>query len=272
MGGCRCTFRGCQNSTASSPGKHFFHYPTKDPERTKKWITFSNNFSFLDLDDSKLRNRNVCEDHFRVHMFMNIKKERLIRVAYPTLLKILKTGKVYDLEKMKEDNKLDATMTVKSEFDDEFDQYLVEDHENPTIVNLTSEETSSDSTKRESFSLNEQNIADIPIEFCDVNPKSVTQEPVKKIPEKIILTPVKKVLKRPAISENNSIVLTSVPIKKLKPCIKILNSTNIMKTISTETREIEPTISTNITPTTKILNRSLLIATITFESFIPAKC
>lgn len=33
MGGCRCNFRGCENGTATRPGMHFFHFPTKDPTR-----------------------------------------------------------------------------------------------------------------------------------------------------------------------------------------------------------------------------------------------
>lgn len=88
MGGCRCTFRGCDNSTVINPKMHFFHFPYKDVARCKKWAANSGNLDFLDLPDSKLRNKVVCEDHFQDHCFMNFKKERLIKTAVPNLIKL----------------------------------------------------------------------------------------------------------------------------------------------------------------------------------------
>lgn len=49
------------------------------------------------LKEAKLKNQNICEDHFKLHMFMNAKKERLTRFAYPSLLRV-GSGEVVDLE------------------------------------------------------------------------------------------------------------------------------------------------------------------------------
>jgi hypothetical protein len=58
MGGCRCSFRDCQNNTANTLKMvHFFHYPHKDPERVKLWCGFANNQHFMDLPADKLRNK-----------------------------------------------------------------------------------------------------------------------------------------------------------------------------------------------------------------------
>lgn len=88
MGGCRCTFRDCTNSTANSPGTHFFHFPFRDWERCEKWAKYSGNMHFLTLEVSKLRNKVVCEKHFHDEYFMNYKKERLIQNAVPTLIRL----------------------------------------------------------------------------------------------------------------------------------------------------------------------------------------
>lgn len=103
MGGCRCTFRNCSNSSTNRPGLHFFHFPYRTPERCEKWAHYSNNVSFLQLPINKLRNKVVCEEHFRESGFMNSRKERLIKSAIPTLLK-LDSGEIIDYE-VDENNK-----------------------------------------------------------------------------------------------------------------------------------------------------------------------
>lgn len=97
MGGCRCTFRKCQNSTLTAPGFHFFHFPIRDLPRCEKWALFSNNKAFLTLPYSVLRNKVVCQAHFHDNCFMNYKKESLIKTAVPTL-HVYKDGETLDLE------------------------------------------------------------------------------------------------------------------------------------------------------------------------------
>ncbi|XP_058450903.1 uncharacterized protein LOC131430183 [Malaya genurostris] len=97
MGGCRCTFRECENSTTSKPGMHFFHYPIRDWPRLEKWAINADKREFKMLALSKLKNRVVCEDHFRNEMFMNYLKESLIKTAVPTL-DVLDDGRVWDVE------------------------------------------------------------------------------------------------------------------------------------------------------------------------------
>lgn len=97
MGGCRCTFRSCTNNSVNSPKMHFFHYPIRDQERVQKWAHISNNPQFLSLQESQLKNRVVCQEHFREHCFMNYLHDKLTKRAVPTLLK-LETGEVLDFE------------------------------------------------------------------------------------------------------------------------------------------------------------------------------
>lgn len=108
MGGCRCTFQKCDNSTSNNPGMHFFHYPYKQTERVQKWINNSSNLDYVDMPSNKLRNKVVCEDHFKITCFMNYKKESLVKTAVPTLMK-LESGEIIDLE----------SATIEIEFLDE---------------------------------------------------------------------------------------------------------------------------------------------------------
>lgn len=103
MGGCRCVFRNCTNSTQTAQGMHFFHFPIRDKTRCEKWSFYSDNMSFMELPDDKLRNKVICEDHFRDRCFMNYKKERLIKTAVPTILK-LATGEILDFERLELDD------------------------------------------------------------------------------------------------------------------------------------------------------------------------
>lgn len=97
MGGCRCTFRNCESSSLSNPGMHFFHFPFRNAERCEKWALYSNNLCFLQLPINKLRNKVICEEHFKDECFMNIRKERLTKWAIPTILK-LTSGEIIDFE------------------------------------------------------------------------------------------------------------------------------------------------------------------------------
>ncbi|XP_063705043.1 uncharacterized protein LOC134834341 [Culicoides brevitarsis] len=253
MGGCRCTFRGCDNASNNRPGMHFFHFPTKDAERCEKWIIFSNNLDYRDMDEKKLRNRNVCEEHFRIRMFMNIKKERLVRFAYPTLLKTKINGKVYDLEKFQDAKFPIEDMNIESEMDEEFDQFLVDDAENPLLHEVSRNDTKAVPENEQNFSLNEDNIGDIPIEF---------EENAKISPKKIVLTPVKFTAKKRTLPvEKEKVVMTPVMIKKPKPspatAVKILNSTNLIKQVPVEPIEIiqssitEPPVKSERSPPVK---------------------
>ncbi|KFB53517.1 AGAP004377-PA-like protein [Anopheles sinensis] len=101
MGGCRCTFRNCENGTASRKELHYFRYPIRDPERLKEWIQLANREEFLNLPKDKLGNKVVCQEHFERRMFMNYLCDRLTRFAVPRLMRQsdgtvlnLKTGNI----------------------------------------------------------------------------------------------------------------------------------------------------------------------------------
>lgn len=97
MGGCRCTFRQCENSSSSKPGMHFFHFPIRDWPRLETWAQNASKTDFMTLPLSKLKNKVVCQDHFENRMFMNYLKEGLVKTAVPTL-DILQDGSVLNVE------------------------------------------------------------------------------------------------------------------------------------------------------------------------------
>ncbi|CAH0562248.1 unnamed protein product [Brassicogethes aeneus] len=85
MGGCRCSYKNCQNSTKSSENLHFFHYPVRHKERCKLWIEMANKPQFCDLEEDQLRNKVICEQHFEDKYFPNPLKKRLLQGAVPSL-------------------------------------------------------------------------------------------------------------------------------------------------------------------------------------------
>lgn len=114
MGGCRCSFRSCPNNSANSPKMHFFHFPTKFPERVQQWAQYSDNMHFVSLPESQLRNKVVCQNHFRDNCFMNYLHDKLTKRAVPTLL-TLDTGEVLDFEIESEDKReMQSSTTERS--------------------------------------------------------------------------------------------------------------------------------------------------------------
>ncbi|XP_050070128.1 uncharacterized protein LOC126558203 [Anopheles maculipalpis] len=86
MGGCRCTFRECENGTSARKDLHYFRYPIRDRERLVVWAKNANHMEYLDLPIDKLSNKVVCQDHFERPMFMNELRERLTKLAIPRLM------------------------------------------------------------------------------------------------------------------------------------------------------------------------------------------
>ncbi|XP_055698995.1 uncharacterized protein LOC129799274 [Phlebotomus papatasi] len=87
MGGCRCAFQTCENNSANSPNMHFFHFPAKKMELCKTWAKFANRIDFLSLPLDKLKNKVVCQSHFKKNCFMNYLQNSLVKTAYPTLMR-----------------------------------------------------------------------------------------------------------------------------------------------------------------------------------------
>lgn len=84
MGGCRCSFRDCPNTTKTE-NVHFFHYPVKQKERCRQWIDNARKPQFCDLEEDQLRNKVICDQHFEDRWFPNPQKKRLLQGAIPTL-------------------------------------------------------------------------------------------------------------------------------------------------------------------------------------------
>ncbi|XP_060537194.1 uncharacterized protein LOC132708696 [Cylas formicarius] len=85
MGGCRCSYKNCKNTTKTTDNMHFFHYPVKQKERCIKWIENACKPKFFELEEEQLRNKVVCEVHFENKWFPNLQRKRLIQGAIPTL-------------------------------------------------------------------------------------------------------------------------------------------------------------------------------------------
>lgn len=84
MGGCRCSFRDCPNTTKTE-NIHFFHYPVKQKERCRIWIENARKPHFCNLEEDQLRNKVICDQHFEDKWFPNPQKKRLLQGAIPTL-------------------------------------------------------------------------------------------------------------------------------------------------------------------------------------------
>lgn len=85
MGGCRCSYKNCTNTTKSTDTIHFFHYPVRHKGRCIQWIENANKPSFYILEEEQLRNKVICELHFEDKWFPNNQKKRLLQGAIPTL-------------------------------------------------------------------------------------------------------------------------------------------------------------------------------------------
>lgn len=84
MGGCKCTFRSCKNTSALVPGLHFFHYPVKYPARLQHWLENAHTQALASLPMASLKNKVVCQNHFKPECFMNYKQDSLTKTAVPT--------------------------------------------------------------------------------------------------------------------------------------------------------------------------------------------
>lgn len=84
MGGCRCSFRECPNTTKTE-NLHFFHYPVKQKERCRIWIENARKPQFCNLEEEQLRNKVICDQHFEDKWFPNHQRKRLLQGAVPTL-------------------------------------------------------------------------------------------------------------------------------------------------------------------------------------------
>ncbi|XP_030762366.1 uncharacterized protein LOC115887163 [Sitophilus oryzae] len=85
MGGCRCSYKNCTNTTKTTENIHFFHYPVKHRDRCIVWIENACKKEFYNLEEDQLRNKVVCEQHFDPRWFPNPQRKRLLQNAVPTL-------------------------------------------------------------------------------------------------------------------------------------------------------------------------------------------
>ncbi|KAJ2949203.1 hypothetical protein O0L34_g6148 [Tuta absoluta] len=82
MGGAKCSYRNC--TIRSNGVTHMFHYPVFDKIRCHQWLTNSQRQDFLNLKVSQLKNRVICQHHFKPDDFMNYKMDKLKFDAVPT--------------------------------------------------------------------------------------------------------------------------------------------------------------------------------------------
>ncbi|KAI5635210.1 THAP domain-containing protein [Phthorimaea operculella] len=82
MGGAKCSYRNC--TIRSNGVTHMFHYPVFDKIRCHQWLTNSQRQDFLNLKVSQLKNRVICQHHFKPDNFMNYKMDKLKFDAVPT--------------------------------------------------------------------------------------------------------------------------------------------------------------------------------------------
>lgn len=88
MGGCRCSFRSCEHRSNTDVDTHFFHYPFRQRERCELWARNAGRLEYMELPNSQLRNKVVCQHHFRDKCFMNYLHKSLTKTAVPTFIRL----------------------------------------------------------------------------------------------------------------------------------------------------------------------------------------
>ncbi|XP_013110128.2 uncharacterized protein LOC106088958 [Stomoxys calcitrans] len=97
MVGSTCCFRDCVVTTSGYPTMHFFRFPLKDHVRFRSWIRYCQAENMDNMNYTRQKNRAVCARHFRDELFMNYRKERLVKWAVPTIFR-LSANKALDFD------------------------------------------------------------------------------------------------------------------------------------------------------------------------------
>lgn len=249
MGGCRCTFQKCDNSTSNNPGMHFFHYPYKQADRVQKWINNSSNLDFIDMPSNKLRNKVVCEDHFKSTCFMNYKKESLVKTAVPTLIK-LDSGEIIDLES--------STIEIEIEFLDEEKSDV--SPSKPIILNNRKREVEQkiidlmpDISNKDSFLLEvKQDVKQEKKRKMEILEDVQINAPVKKVkidlPTKTPITVLNKfITKEESTAPLNKLLNSGITLTKLKT----VNKKPVVKKLISQRTEANTESKPDPTPVSK---------------------
>ncbi|CAG2119544.1 unnamed protein product, partial [Medioppia subpectinata] len=84
-----CCVESCHNTKHENPRLSFHNFPTKEPQRLKKWVEFCENETLMKLyekNDPKLEHKSICSQHFDDNTYNNpVKKIRLMCNALPTI-------------------------------------------------------------------------------------------------------------------------------------------------------------------------------------------
>lgn len=83
----KCSFLSCPSSQGASKVR-FFRFPVKNKDICNQWVVNCANNSLVDISDSALGSRVVCELHFSEQCFTSTLKTRLLRDSVPTLFVI----------------------------------------------------------------------------------------------------------------------------------------------------------------------------------------
>lgn len=148
MGGCRCSYRECPNTTKTE-NIHFFHYPVKQKERCRIWIENAKKPHFCNLEEDQLRNKVICDQHFEDKWFPNPQKKRLLQGAIPTLPgKYIEDHPHESIEKQNDSLKIAALPAFSSQ---DQDIQVLPANEDGTVFILDTDAMFTKSQKIESY-------------------------------------------------------------------------------------------------------------------------
>ncbi|ENN81092.1 uncharacterized protein LOC109532906 [Dendroctonus ponderosae] len=145
MGGCRCSYKNCTNTTKSAE-INFFQYPVKHRSRCVNWIENSEKPAFYDLEEDQLRNKVICESHFEEKWFLNSQRKRLLHGAIPTL-----DGNSNHVRDTASPNSRDAPVYLPSNSNQYSDVKVVPTNNDGTVFVLDTENMFTISPKIESY-------------------------------------------------------------------------------------------------------------------------
>lgn len=147
MGGCRCSYGKCTNSSYNSPNTHFFHYPVKDRKRCAEWVRRANDHNLCKLPEAKLKNKVICDKHFNIKSFMNYRRDKLLFNAVPEIENNVIDTNINLLPSPVKNSSSDFTLPEDTRIDDTT-KFIVTDRGSSGLV-FTESENKTESPNKE---------------------------------------------------------------------------------------------------------------------------
>lgn len=76
-----CVYIMCKNNRIANKELTFFSFPWKNQARCKIWVINCGNSLLFNVEPTALRNKLICEKHFRPEFIMHSRKRKLLSAS-----------------------------------------------------------------------------------------------------------------------------------------------------------------------------------------------